>query len=507
MFFDSVELLEEEELEKELCERSLLEFMRVFWPVIDGSQFRSGRHLEAICDHLEAVNRNEIRNLGIQGPPRSSKSMPASVFFQPWDWINKPYRSWLTAGNTQRLAVGFNYQSRMIIRSEKFRRYWGDRFKLSLDNDLKTEFSNDQGGKRLVVGIKTKFIGAGGERKVIDDPHMPDDSPAAMLETGEWFFGTWRSRTNNPRTASELIIMQRLSIYDLIEQIKVNEPSAWEFLTLPSRFDPARRYWTSIGWTDHRTKEGELLWPEHVGEEEENTLRRSLKHRADAQMDQNPVSSDDALYKPEYLRNYFSEIIYDRDTDVVISTTDTGVKSNSTADFTASAIILKKGNRKFHIAGFAKKMEIGDLLKTYQSMLSQWRTRGLRFYRHLIEDAANGPALAGLSSKKFPRIELVKAFKNKLIRLKAVVPEYETNAVWYPRAGATIEIDGVKYPLNTGDEEFVTEWLKQTRAVPSSEKDDCPDATAQGLTYLEDISFLDIEGDDDDDISKYIYMP
>ena len=43
--------------------------------------------------------------------------------------------------------------------------------------------------------------------------------------------------------------------------------------------------------------------------------------------------------------------------------------------------------------------------------------------------------------------------------------------------------------------------------MPSSEKDDCPDATAQGLTFLEDISFFDVENDYDDDIGKYLFIP
>ncbi len=508
------ELTEFEAIEKELCERSLLYFISVFWSVIDGSPFKSGWHLEAICAHLEALNRCEIRNLVINGPPRSSKSMPASVFFQPWDWIKSPYRTWLTGAVTQRLAVQFNHQSRLIIRSEKFQRYWGDRFSMSLDNDLKTEFSNDLGGRRLVVGLKTRFIGAGGERKVIDDPHMPNDSPQAMLEVGELFFGTWRSRTNNPKTATELLIMQRLSPYDLTEQIKAHEGKLWEFLVLPSRFDPSKRFWTSLGWTDPRTEEGELLWPEQVDDKAERTLRKSLKERADAQMDQNPKKDEESIYKDKNLRNFYTRLEINEESDICITTADTGVKSNNAADFSACVFMVKKGQRKFHVEGFAKKLEIGGLVKEYTGLLSRWVNRGIRFRRHLIEDSANGPALFAIAGRRFSRLKLVKAFKNKMLRFKSVVPEYEDNKVWYPAPGAIIVFRGEEYPIDT---DYTEEWIKQTRSVGTTSKDDCPDASAQGLIYYQDLeegteADLDEEDlfdetEDDGFESAYIFFP
>jgi predicted phage terminase large subunit-like protein len=485
-------LTEEERFEKELCERSLHEFIRVFWPEVEGETFMTNWHLEGLCEHLEAVKHGIIRKLVINGPPRHSKSGPVSVFFQPWDWISSPGKTWLTAANTQRLAVFFNYKSRAVMQCKKYIRYWGDKFQISDDDNLKTQFSNTENGRRLAVGVQTRFIGSGGNRKILDDPHMPDDTPEAMADAGTWFFKTFSTRTDGFETAISIVNMQRLSIYDLTEQIKTNFRNQWEFFIFPSRFDPAKRYFTCLGWTDPRTQKGELLWPAYMSEESERSLREELNrdgNNADAQMDQDPINNTDSIYKEANLNNRYKTLIYDKDCDIVISTTDTGVKSTSTSDYTASVILLKKGQRYFHIEGFAKKQEIGDLLKTYSSQLSKWINRDVRFYKHLVEDSSNGPALVNLSSKRFSRMELIRPAKNKLTRLKSVVPDYEADKVWFPASGAKIIIDDKAYELDT---DWVEEWLSQTRRVPNGANDDCPDATAQGILFLDNLNFSDM---------------
>lgn len=517
-------LSEAEQIEKALCEVSLSDFMRVFWNCVEGTPFKTGWHLDAICEHLEAVSNTQIRRLMINGPPRSSKSMPASVFWPVWDWIAKPYRTWLTAGNTQKLANRFNQQSRQIIRNPKFQRYWGDIFQLSSDHDLKTEYSNDQGGKRLVVGVTTRFIGAGGELKVLDDPHMPTDSFEMMEDTCRWYFETWRTRTNNPMVACEVVVLQRLSTSDLGEMIKTHERELWDILVLPSRYT-GKLYTTSLGFVDPRSSEeyrnskksatnvnGDLLWPEHVDDEGETILRNSLNRtggKADAQLQQEPVNLEEVLYKPWTLNNFYDYIEYDRENDIVCTTTDTAVKSTEVADFTACGLGLKKGNRFFFLGGFAEKVEFGELVKLYNKLLSKWTKRGFKFYKHLIEDTSNGPALAALMQKKYPRIELIKAPSNrsKLSRLKSVIPVYEANRVFWPNKNAIIVIDDVEYALD--DLQCLETWLDQTAKVPTG-KDDCPDAWAQLINEIEDLSFLDVQDlydDEDEDDEQRFFFP
>lgn len=66
------------ELDAELCRRKLSVFAREGFPVVEpGTPFRPNWHIDAICEHLEACSRREIRNLIINIPPRHMK--PVSV--------------------------------------------------------------------------------------------------------------------------------------------------------------------------------------------------------------------------------------------------------------------------------------------------------------------------------------------------------------------------------------------------------------------------------------------
>jgi hypothetical protein len=65
-----------------LCyERSLLDFIGGFWRCIEPKGFQSNWHVEAICDHLEAVADRQIkRGLLINIPPRHMKSLGAPMY-------------------------------------------------------------------------------------------------------------------------------------------------------------------------------------------------------------------------------------------------------------------------------------------------------------------------------------------------------------------------------------------------------------------------------------------
>ena len=54
----------------------LYDFVVAAWPIIEGSnEFRSNWHIFAICEHLEAVSRGEIKNLLINIPPGCMKEV------------------------------------------------------------------------------------------------------------------------------------------------------------------------------------------------------------------------------------------------------------------------------------------------------------------------------------------------------------------------------------------------------------------------------------------------
>src|ERR1700733_9871061 len=69
------------------CEDSFAYFLEQAWPYIDPNvDYIHGWHIDAICDHLEAVMNGDIRKLLINIPPRTSKSSIVSIAFPAWVW-------------------------------------------------------------------------------------------------------------------------------------------------------------------------------------------------------------------------------------------------------------------------------------------------------------------------------------------------------------------------------------------------------------------------------------
>ena len=67
-------------VERELCKRSLAEFARRAWHVLEpGTDLKWGWALDAICLHLEAVTDGRITRLLMNVPPGSMKSLLTGV--------------------------------------------------------------------------------------------------------------------------------------------------------------------------------------------------------------------------------------------------------------------------------------------------------------------------------------------------------------------------------------------------------------------------------------------
>jgi hypothetical protein len=69
-------------LNAEKARRRLHEFVRQAWHVLEPeTPFVDGIHVQAICEHLQAVTEGRIRNLIINVPPGHAKSLLSAVFW------------------------------------------------------------------------------------------------------------------------------------------------------------------------------------------------------------------------------------------------------------------------------------------------------------------------------------------------------------------------------------------------------------------------------------------
>lgn len=300
MSASAISLPPRQAIKAEAARRHLHAFMAQAWHVLEpATPFVDGPHLHAICDHLEAVTRGEIRNLVINMPPRHAKSLLVSVFWPVWEWIRFPERRWLFASYALSLSVRDSLKCRRLIESPWFQGLFGQCFALTSDQNAKLRFDNDRMGYRLATSVGGATTGEGGDRIVVDDPHNVNEaeSDAIRQTTLRWWDEAMSTRGNDPRTVAKVIVMQRVHADDLSGHVLAQ--GGYEHLCLPAEYERPG-YRTSIG-TDWRTTEGDLLWPQRFGPAELERLRAALgPYGVAGQLQQRPAPRGGGMFERQW---------------------------------------------------------------------------------------------------------------------------------------------------------------------------------------------------------------
>ena len=298
---DSLEAKKEAERFDNDCERSnqsLAEFAKLAWPVLEpATELKWGWALDAICEHLEAVTAGEIKRLLMNVPPGSMKSLLTGVIWPAWEWGPRdlPEKRFLGTAHSQNLAVRDNMKARRLIASDWFQRRWP--IALTTDQNAKTKFENEATGFREAMAF-TSMTGSRGDRVILDDPISADNANSeAEIESARLTFTeTLPTRVNNDQSAI-VVIMQRLNEKDTSGVI-LDLGLDYEHLMIPMRFEKERKCSTGIGWTDPRSDEDELMFPERFPESEVEALEKTLGQYATAgQLQQRPAPRGGGMFK------------------------------------------------------------------------------------------------------------------------------------------------------------------------------------------------------------------
>ena len=205
-------------LRAEKARRHLDEFVAQAWHVLEpATPFVKGLHMEAICQHLQAVTEGRIGNLIINVPPGHAKSLLTAVFWPAWVWIDNPQTRWLFASYSAQLSVRDSLKCRRLIESEWYQQRWGHRYQLTSDQNQKHRFENDRTGYRIATSVGGSATGERADVVVVDDPHSVDqaESDAERRTAVEWFNGTMSTRLNDFTRGHKVVIQQRLHEADL----------------------------------------------------------------------------------------------------------------------------------------------------------------------------------------------------------------------------------------------------------------------------------------------------
>lgn len=246
----------------------LIEFIQYFWHVLEpNTKFVDGWCIRAICEHLEAVSRGEIKRLLINVPPGFAKSLILNCFWPSWHWaIYGAYSRYVCFSYAAHLTTRDNERFRDIIVSLEYQEMYGDRFKVVKIGAEK--ISSNKTGWKYASSVGGVGTGERGNFVLLDDPHNVKESESEQVrnETVRWFRESMQNRLNDLGSDAIVVIMQRVHEADVSGCIIENYPE-YVHLCVPMEYDgrdilKGEKLSTQIGWIDPRYEDGELAWPE-----------------------------------------------------------------------------------------------------------------------------------------------------------------------------------------------------------------------------------------------------
>lgn len=436
------------ELETELARRSLSEFARQAWHVVEPTTpLEWNWHLDAICDHVQALLEGRIpkRNLMINVPPGSMKSLLVSVFAPAWWWLHRPsYRSIFASANPK-VSLRDSVRCREVITSDWYRRVFAPRWTLAADQNAKGLYKTTAQGSRMALSASAKVVGERADALWMDDLLDATDalsvSKVARDEVNNWYDVAYANRLADPRTGIRCHIAQRLHEDDPPgHQLAGGD---WEVLSIPEVYRAPKdgvKHVTAIGWSDPRTKDGELLFPKRRN----SAYLRAEKKRLgtpmfEAQHQQNPAPDSGIIFQRPWLQKRFrwpanheampvAQLMAALGITRIVIGLDTALGDKQTNDYTSPTVIGECANRYLVLWHAKDRRDAPGTKQWARDLTAKWRPAAMPVEG---EGSASGKAIVQMlredttvPAKEVPNI-------SKVVRAQKVAATVE-HMVWFP---------------------------------------------------------------------------
>jgi predicted phage terminase large subunit-like protein len=385
----------ERAIKKKLCELEFYEFFKQAWPIVEPSvPLSTNWHHKYLCDVLQEEaeriieQRPKTRDIIVNVPFRSTKSLLLTVLFPVWCWIRDPKLRFITASYSADLSIEHATRSRDVIFSEWFQDRWGETFYIKKDQNLKARYENNWLGVRRATSVGGTVTGQGGDFLIVDDPVSPQHA-ASQVErenANEWYRTTFYSRLNQANIGIRIIIMQRIHENDLSGfLLSGRNQLSYKHICIPATVSADIK---PASLKSHYDKDG-LFWTDRFSQRILNDYKQALGSYGYAgQLMQTPNPIDSGMIKPEWFKVDSYRV---DDTTEVNFTIDPAYTANQKNDPSALLAYIYKDNKWQIIDCVNVHKEFPDLVR----FIPQWcqkngYTNRSRIY---VEPKASGKSI------------------------------------------------------------------------------------------------------------------
>lgn len=433
----------------------------VFKTLNPGLQYLPNWHIDAICWHLEEVRAGRIKRLIITLPPRSLKSITASVAFPAFVHGHDPSKSIISVSYGQDLSTKHHNDYRAVLDADWYRAVF-PHSRIDWRKNSESEVTLTGRGGRLATSIGGTLTGRGADIIIVDDPLKPGDamSEPRRQVVNDWYGSTLVSRLNDKRSGAIVIVTQRVHAYDLVGHLLGMAPDEWTVLNLPAIAIADQIVQVGHGRV-YRRKLGELLDPIREPQDALERLRRDIGADAfEAQYQQRPAPPGGAMFKRVWIRHY-SKLPPVGEDDVMIQSWDTASKTGPGNDWSVCTTWLIKNGHYYLVDLFRDKLDYPNLKAAALTLATSYDLRLV-----IVEDTGVGVGLAAELRNSGIDVAAMPAVASKETRASIQSAKFEGGRVLLPERAP-----------------WLGELESELLAFPGSRHDDQVDSIVQALAY------------------------
>lgn len=479
-------------------------FVQLMAPLILPEKFEDGRHIEIICAELQNVEasvadpKRKPDRLQLFLPPGSMKSKLASNLFPAWCLGRHPQWCFLALGSDFEFAVdNFGRPTKDLVDLDEYQAIFPFTI-LRKDVQGAGRWDTTRKGRFVARGAGQNIAGRRAHIAICDDVITEQTTDLEREKINKWYQKGLRTRLL-PQGA-EIIINTRWHLEDLsgyTVKLDSRTKRPWRVVSIPAILDEAGRelLWREgdpEGKYDLDTSFWPEFWPTDVLLEKKETLPPG---EWNALYMQSPTSESGNIVK----RSQF-KIWPDAEPpscQYILVSMDTAFGIKETNDFSAYSVwgIFSKESKNFEqetirlnctilLAAGKGRWEFPELCEK-----AQWLDTKYKPDFFIIEDRASGQSLIQEMMRRGLPIVPFMPEKDKVFRLHACTPFFQSGRVWVPlatdKAGEVIE-----GKLKSWAEELVEEVI----SFPSCPHDDLTDTVSQAILWLKNTYNLENDG-------------
>jgi len=426
---------------RELSRRHLLNFIQYNF-----KNYKVNWHHRLLIDALEKVERGELKRLMVFMPPRHGKSEICSIQFPAWFLGRNPSKEVICSSYSADLAVEFGRKTRNLVASPEYRNVF-KAITLAEDSKAAGNWNTNFDGSYKATGAGGAITGKGADIFLVDDPvknREEAESEVVRQSKWDWYRSTVRTRLNP--NASIVFVVTRWHDADLAGMILSNDVNKeWTVISIPAIAENDEQF----------RKKSEALWPEQYPLKELESIKNDIGlYEWSSLYQQAPISSELQEFKNTFFKSRKLEEIKKLKTRCFV-TIDTAISKSAEADNTGVCINWVDSENIWNFKAYKLRINPKELIDHLFYLYETHRPEKLGIEKTIYLDTLK-PFLEDEYRKRnkfLPTFELDHQQKKKELRIRGLIPRYESGSIYHVEGEAKdLEEEAVRFPKGVHDD-------------------------------------------------------